>query len=101
MAVTPHEKLLDALAESSLVKAALVLDHDGDVKGKRGQARVLEPNATGEKKPTENVYLVELREHLLLVVFDEHVEFERLRKAVDMLIEHQGLEKPQPSVEAS
>ena len=97
MATSAHDKLLDALAENSLVKAALVMDHDGIVLSKRGQAKMLDRHnakalAPGEK-PDENLYLLELSEDLLAVIFEEGIEFERLRKAVDALVRHAGLAK--------
>lgn len=98
MSSPEQEKLLDALDESSLVKAALVIDHNGHVKSRRGQARALKgdqvaPPPNDEGKPNENVYLIELSQDMLAVVFDDAIEFEQLRRAVDTLIEHAGLEK--------
>lgn len=96
MSTQKQEKLLDALAENSLVRAALILGADGLIKGKRGQARVFSsgnsPGAQEAPKPTENVYLVDLSEDLLAVVFDVDVEFESLRRTVDTLVRHAGLE---------
>ena len=36
---------------------------------------------------------MELEADILMVVFEEHIEFERLRKSVDTLIEHHGMAK--------
>lgn len=94
---TPTQKLLQALFESSLVKAAAIVTHGGEVLDRIGQAKVFDLRARlpPGKKPSENVYLVELKtQEMLLVVFEEHVEFERLRKSVDTLIEHHELEQP-------
>lgn len=99
---TPHTRLLDALSENSLVKAALVIDHAGAVRGQRGHANVLttegdtqlQVRPTSAERSRENVYLVEMTEDLLIVVFEENVDFERLRNAVDVLLRHTGLNKP-------
>lgn len=94
---TPTQQLLQALFESSLVKAAAIVTHGGEVLDRIGQAKVFDLRARPQagKKPTENVYLVELlTQEMLLVVFEDHVEFERLRKSVDTLIAHHELERP-------
>ena len=94
---TTTQKLLQALFESSLVKAAAIVTHGGEVLDRIGQAQVFDLRAKPQpnKKPTENVYLVELKtQEMLLVVFEDHVEFERLRKSVDTLIGHHDLEQP-------
>lgn len=97
--MTPlYQDLLKSLVESSLVKAAAVLDHGGRIHSQLGSAKVFDLGAEpGTKKPNENVYLVELIEHMLLVVFEDHIEFERLRKSVDTLITHYKLSKPTES----
>lgn len=88
--------LLHALNENSLVKAAAVVNHGGTIIEKVGSAKVFDltgPPPT--KKPNENVYLVELNTHdMLIAVFEEHIDFERLRSSVDTLIAHHGLEQP-------
>lgn len=100
MTSAKQTRLLDALEENSLVKAVLLLELDGSLREQRGQARVIKTNSLDEQqppKPNENVYMVELSEGVLAVVFDDSVEFERLRRAVDMLVEHAGLAKPEKS----
>ena len=99
---TPHTRLLDALSENSLVKAAVVIDHAGAVQSQRGQANVLKtegdtqiqvrPSTT--ERSRENVYLIEMTQDLLIVVFEESVDFERLRNAVEVLLRHTGLNTP-------
>ncbi len=90
----PFQNLLESLVDSSRVKAAAVVDHAGSIHGQLGQAKVFDLGApTNTKKPNENVYLVELKEHMLLVVFEDHIEFERLRKSVDTLITHYNMER--------
>ena len=102
MATTQHEHLLDALAENSLVKAAVVLDVHGAVKSRRGHANVLRGSGTtkvqvnmefDDDEARENVYMIELKVDILAVVFEESVEFERLRHAVDVLVKHHHLER--------
>ena len=96
-----HEHLLDALSENSLVKASIIVDKDGQLRGRRGHANVLRQTGpediteTLEKTARENVYMVEMRQDILIVVFDESIEFERLRNAVDVLLRHTGLDKNQ------
>ncbi len=105
MATPSHERLLDSLSENSLVKAAVVLDVHGAVQARRGHANVLkQPQTTkvqvnmdlDDDEARENVYMVELRSEILAVVFDESVEFERLRHAVDVLIRHHDLDRAPP-----
>lgn len=98
-----YEQLLASLIENSMVKAALLLDMQGRIKGSRGQAQMLRNNnsasiqidagysaqsANQANKPKENVYLLELREGILAVIFQDDVDFERIRKLTDTLIEH-------------
>lgn len=96
-----HERLLDALSENSLVKASIIVDSNGQLQGRRGHAQVLRQSGledtteTSDKASRENVYMVEMRQNVLIVVFDESIEFERLRNAVDVLIRHTGLDKTQ------
>lgn len=107
MSTPSQEKLLDALSENSLIKAVLIVDHNGRIKGKRGQAKVLErgpQEATvveDQERPTENVYLIELSQDLLAVVFEESIEFEKLRRTVDTLVRHAGLELDEGSGQSS
>lgn len=93
----PHAQLLNALAENTLVKAAVVMDGQGRVRGRTGQAAVLRNTSTvqlhsvgaaGEAAAPqrENVYMVSIGHDVLLVVFDESAEFERVRTAVDTLV---------------
>lgn len=89
-----QEKLLDTLSENSLVKAAVVVDHNGYIKARSGDASVFNSDAPAREpgsKPTENIYLVALTKDILAVAFNDDTDFERLRKSVDTLIEHSGL----------
>jgi uncharacterized membrane protein affecting hemolysin expression len=92
----PYTQLLNALAENSLVKAAVVMDGQGRVRGRTGSAAVLRSTSTVQinapsaaapaENKRENVYMVAIDHDLLLVVFDESSQFERVRTAVDMLV---------------
>ena len=100
-----QESLLDTLIENTLVKAALVITPQGRIAGRRGQARVLkhttsrfdqtEPTEQLEK-PLENLYVVEIAQNFLAVVFEDKVEFDHVRHMVDTLIKHAGLELQDP-----
>lgn len=96
-----HEQLLTNLIENSMVKAALLLDMQGRVKGSRGQAQMIKqgsssvqidasytPATNTANKPRENVYLIELQEGILAVIFQDDVDFERVRKLTDTLLQH-------------
>lgn len=98
------EQLLKALAEHSLIKAVVLVDTQGRVKSKRGDARVLKVQAPGVQinapRPStpaqpnrENVYMMELEGDVLVLVFDEGVDFERVRASVDRLLVHVGLKE--------
>ena len=99
------DQLLKALAEHSLIKAVLLVDTQGRVKSKRGDARVLKAQAPGVQinaprppsPPTqpnrENVYMMELLGDVLVLVFDEGVDFERVRASVDRLLVHVGIKE--------
>lgn len=98
MSSTPEqERLLDALSENSLVKAALMIREDGEVLAHRGQAKALAEDHDGhiasdpDEEPTENVYMIQLTEDILAVVFEDAIDFEKLRRTVDTLIKHSGL----------
>ena len=91
----PHTQLLNALAENSLVKAAVVMDGQGRVRGRTGSAAVLRststvqinaPGAAPAETQRENVYMVSIDHDMLVVVFDESSEFERVRTVVDTLV---------------
>ena len=97
-----HEQLLASLVENSMVKAALLLDLQGRVRGLRGSAQMLRHGGSSVQidptyrqlqqeasaKPRENVYLVELQDGILAVIFQDDVDFERVRKLSDTLLAH-------------
>jgi len=99
--VSTDELLLDSLMENSNIKAALVLDERGYIIEKRGSAKcidavgdddktqIIDTNAE-KKQPTESLYLVEAGDDFLVVVFDDKLNFEHLKKSVDSSLAHFG-----------
>lgn len=91
--VATSELLLDSLLGHANVKAAVLVDDRGYVIDKRGIAACLKIGADGEgtaqlpaaakSKPTENLYLVQAGDDFLIVVFDDRMNFERIKEAVD------------------
>ncbi len=99
--VATGELLLDSLLENPNVKAAVLVDTRGYIIEKRGSALSLKglgaeeagaPIADGAKKgPSENLYLVEAGQDFLIVVFDDRLNFERLKSAVDETLAEFGM----------
>lgn len=99
----PQDRLLDALSENSLIKAVLIINHQGIIKGRRGNAKVIKTSAKERQtQPThevddtthrENIYMVEMIQDILVVIFDEGIDLERLRNTVDRLLRHTKLER--------
>lgn len=89
--VATAEMLLDSLLENPNVKAAVLVDSRGYIIERRGAAMSLkaisEDEATVQidpkKGPSENLYLVEAGLDFLIVVFDDRLNFERLKASVD------------------
>lgn len=88
--VATQEMLLDALLENPNVKAAVLVDARGYIIEKRGHALSLKDlgegdSADGPKSnaPSENLYLVQADQDFLIVVFDDRLNFERLKASVD------------------
>ena len=89
--VAENELLLDALMEDPDVKAAVLVDNRGYVIEQRkttaslktGKASVRQRSDTSPGPPTENLYLVEAGDDFLIVVFDERVNFEKVKSSVD------------------
>jgi hypothetical protein len=91
----PHQQLITALSENSLLKAAVIMDGQGRVRARTGQASVLKNTSTiqihtqnPEPNQRENIYMIAIENDILLVVFDESTDFERVRTAVDTLVKH-------------
>ena len=96
--VATGEMLLDAVVENPNVKAAVLVDDRGYIIEKRGTASSLKAIDDTDKTvdienplmnagPSENLYLVQAGADFLIVVFDEHHSFERLKAAVDATLE--------------
>jgi len=93
--VATSELLLDSLLGNPNVKAAVLVDDRGYVIDKRGMAACLKIGGEGEQtakvaaatarkqKPTENLYLVQAGDDFLIVVFDDRMNFERIKASVD------------------
>lgn len=92
--VATQQMLLDALMENSKVKAAVLVDDRGYIIEKRGTALSLRGNGDEEQAlsvesppkssgPSENLYLVQAGTDFLIVVFDDRMNFERLKAGVD------------------
>lgn len=81
--------LLDAVMGDPNVKCALVVDSKGYLIEKRGNAMCV--RAQGEEDMTvtmtksgfENLYVIEIDTDFLIVVFDERMNFERVKASVD------------------
>ncbi len=93
-----RNQLMKSLEEHPLVKAALVVDEVGAVKSRIGSARSLIRNAAGsttELRATgnhpvaslkENIYLVGAGGDFLIVIFDDGVDFDHVKRDVDGLL---------------
>lgn len=93
--VSTAELLLDSLVDNPNIRAALVVDEAGYILEQRGNARSIrgtddeEATVIMSKRPQmENIYLVEAGENFLIVVFDERMNFERLKTSVDSTLEN-------------
>jgi hypothetical protein len=86
--VSTNDLLLDALLGDPNIKAAMIIDDRGYIIEKRGSAFSLKGDdptleSASARVPKENLYLVEAGENFLIVVFDEKLNFERIKKSVD------------------
>lgn len=87
--VSTNDLLLDALMSDPNIKAAVIIDDRGYIIDRRGSAFSLKGDSdptldTDDAKiPKENIYLVEAGEDFLIVIFDETLNFERIKRSVD------------------
>lgn len=90
--VATGELLLDKILENSNIKAVAIVDERGYVIESRGTAACFkfdggrDTTSTTDRAasaPTENVYLVEAGEDFVIVVFDDRMNFERIKESVD------------------
>lgn len=85
--VSTSALLLDALIDNPSVKATVLVDDRGYILEQRGSAQCIRDDdatmITSKKPSLENLYLVEAGDDFLLVIFDERLNFERLKKSVD------------------
>lgn len=93
-----RNQLMGALADHALIKAAIVVDGSGAVKARVGKARSLKAKAGGtdqfvstsapkNARPKENVYLVGAGADFLIVIFDDGIDFDSIKKDVDALVD--------------
>lgn len=90
MTTTKQQRaLLDHLAGHSLVKAALIIDDRGYIKERTGSARSVRttdrytPVDRNSAAPKESIYVAGAGEDFVVVVFDEGIQFEKLKADVD------------------
>jgi hypothetical protein len=89
--VATSELMLDALLENPNVKAAVLVDDRGYIVDRRGSAASLKAIgderdtevASPDARPSENLYIVHVGEEYLIVVFNDRLSFERIKKSVD------------------
>ena len=84
-------QLLDTLAEHALIKAAVLIDRYGRVKETRGNAKCLKsdgkpPVQTGKKTIRESLYMIEVDDFVLAIIFDENIDFEDIKSDIDELL---------------
>ena len=79
--------LLDSMMADHHVKAALLVDARGYLIERRGSAMSLrdagEDDTISMSKDLENLYIVQIHENFLIIVFDEKMNFERIKTSVD------------------
>jgi len=84
--VSTSELLLDSLIDLQNVQAALLVDPRGYIIEKRGQSVAIKDDdiTEGNKKSgLSNLYILRAGADYLIVVFDEKLNFERLKSSVD------------------
>lgn len=87
-------QLLAELDDDSTIEAALVATPAGAVKGRVGASPALAAAAGGTDRfvrdadddASDNVYVRAVGEDFLLVLFDEDVDFDALKRRVDQLV---------------
>lgn len=99
MALRPiHEQLLNHLSTNSLIQAALLMDNQGRIQGSRGSSSMIRTGSpsiqvsaslqqTDKGNGKENVFLLEIESAILVVVFQDGVDFERVRKLTFTVLE--------------
>lgn len=95
--VSISEMLLDALSDNPHVQAALLVDDRGYIIEKRGHSAAIRDDDVPQgikQSGTSNVYIVRINDEFLIVVFDERLNFERLKTAVDETLRQFDLAVP-------
>lgn len=93
--------LLDTLLENPNIKAAVMLDDRGYILERRGIAHCLKGSEnddatliTAKRTGLESLYLVQVGDEFLAVVFDERLNFERVKNSVDGVLTQFELAPP-------
>lgn len=92
--VASSQDLLEKLMENEKIKAALLVDDRGYILDRRGHARaLLEEDSTTiqDRSRMESIYLVQAGPDFLIVVFDDKLNFEKLKYDVDMALVEFGM----------
>ncbi len=94
-------RIIETLMRDDHIRAAVWVDHQGDVKARRGKAHSLRLSAdepTGripidKQPPAESLYISQFNDDdFLIVIFDDDVNFEELKKSVDTTLQN-GLDQ--------
>ncbi len=98
--------LLDSMHQISDVKAVMMVDARGYIIGRRGNAlcfKVTDAAETTKKHApidtkvagsSENLYVIAVLENFLVIVFDDRLNFERIKAHVDRQLDEFGLAPP-------
>ncbi len=88
--VSTSELLLDSLIDHQNVQAALLVDSRGYIIEKRGNSAAIKDDDITEglkKSGLANLYVLRAGSDFLIVVFDEKLNFERLKATVDATVQ--------------
>lgn len=88
--VSTSELLLDSLIDHQNVQAALLVDSRGYIIEKRGHSPAIKDDDVTEglkKGGLSNLYVLSAGTDYLIVIFDEKLNFERLKATVDATVQ--------------
>lgn len=78
--------MLDTLIDNPNIQAALIVDDRGYIIEKRGNSPAIKDIDVTEgprKTGLSNIYVVKTGDDFLIAIFDERLNFERLKQSVD------------------
>lgn len=78
--------MLDTLVDNPNIQAALIVDERGYIIEKRGNSPAIKDVDVTEgsrKTALSNIYVVKTGDDFLITIFDERLNFERLKQSVD------------------